>query len=149
MSYDQFPSFDTLTGNRVDLQTDIVPRGTEPIVQRLPVDEPPFGRRDWPGVVFDSAVPSRYSPGTRTRLTGRVTETDHPVETVLLRFWRHDGRGDQALRYWASVEADGTFDVDVEPTTLQTGSYSLGVFLFWPGSGSQHPRAMLSPAIVD
>ena len=42
-SYDQYPSFDALTGDRVDLQTDIVPRMVEPILQALTVDYPTFG----------------------------------------------------------------------------------------------------------
>ena len=148
-SYDQYPSFDALTGDRVDLQTDIVPRMVEPILQALTVDYPTFGLRDWPGVVFDTAVPSRYSTGTRIRLSGRVTDASHDVDTVLVRFWKHDGGSDQALRYWASVDADGSFAIDVEPAALQTGSYSIGVFLFWPASGAQRPRAMLSHTIVE
>ena len=148
-SYDGYPSFDALTGNRVDLQTDILPRTAGPIVQPLAVDAPAFGRRDWPGVVFDAAVPSRYSTGTRTRLSGRVTGLSRNVDTVLVRFWKHDGSSDQALRYWASVDVDGSFAVDIAPAALQAGSYSIGVFLFWPDSDSQHPRAILSPAVVD
>ena len=149
MSYDQYPSFDTLTGHRVDLQTDIVPRTGVTIVQPLAVDSPAFGRRDWPGVVFDAPVPSRYSAGSRRRLTGRVTDASHPYKTVLVRLWKHEGRSDHALRYWATVDVDGSFAVDIAPTTAQTGSYSLEVFLFAPDLGSQHPRAILSPLIVD
>ena len=148
-SYDLYPSFDTLTANRVDLQTDIVPRTAEPIIQPLPVDSPDFGRLDWPGVVFDEAVPSRYSIGTRTRLSGRVTDTSRNFDTLLVRLWKHDGGSDQALRYWTPIGADGSFAIDIAPASLQTGSYSIGVFLFSPDSGSQHPRAILSPAVVD
>lgn len=149
LSYDQYPSFDALTGNRVDLQTDIAPRLVEPITQPMTVDYPAFGQRDWPGIIFESPVPSRYTTGSRTRLSGRVTDTSRSFDTVLVRFWRHNGTSDQALRYWASVNPDGSFAIDVAPGQLQTGSYSLGVFLFWPDSGSQDPRAMLSPAIVE
>ena len=148
-SYDLYPSFDALTDNRVDLQTDIVPRAAAPIIQPLSVDSPAFGRRDWPGVVFDAAVPSRFSTGTSTRLSGRVTDTSRNIDTVLVRLWKHNGSSDQALRYWASLDLDGFFSVNVEPAALQTRSYSIGVFLFWPGSSSQHPRAILSPAFVD
>ena len=147
-SYDLYPSFDALTGNRVDLQTDIVPRTAAPIVQPLAVDAPTFGRRDWPGVMFDTAVPSRYSTGTRTRLSGRVTDTSRHFDMVLVRLWKHNGDSHQALRYWTSVDADGSFTVDIEPAPLQTGSYNIGVFLLSSDSGAQHPRAILSPVVV-
>ena len=148
-SYDGYPSFDALTNNLVDLQTDIMPRGDVPIVQPLPVDYPVFGQRDWPGLVFDSAVPSRYGSGTRTRLSGHVTDREHPVDSLLVRFWKHNGGSEDALRYWASVDADGSFVVELEAEAFSAGSYSMGVFLFWPGSGAQHPRALLSPVVVD
>ena len=120
-SYDLYPSFDTLTANRVDLQTDIVPRTAEPIIHPLSVDSPDFGRLDWPGVVFDGAVPSRYSTGTRTRLSGRVTDTSRNFDTLLVRLWKHDGGSDQALRYWTPISADGSFAIDIAPASLQTG----------------------------
>ena len=119
-SYDLYPSFDTLTGNRVDLQTDIVPRTAEPIIQPLSVDSPDFGQQDWPGVVFDGAVPSRYSTGTRTRLSGRVTDTSRNFDTLLVRLWKHDGGSSQALRYWTPVNTDGSFTVDIAPASPQT-----------------------------
>ena len=78
-----------------------------------------------------------------------MTDTSHPFDTVLVRFWKHNGGSDDALRYRASVGVDGSFAIELEPTVLQAGTYSMGVFLFWPASGSQHPQAMLSPVVVD
>ena len=126
VSYDQYPSFDALTGNRVDLQTDITPRVGEPITQPLAVDYPVFGQRDWPGIVFETPIPSRYTSGRRTRLSGRVTDTSRSFNTVLVRLWKHNGSSDDALRYWASINPDGSFALDVAPGSFQTGSYSLG-----------------------
>ena len=148
VSYDQYPSFDALTGHRVDLQTDIVPRAAEPITEPLEVDSPAFGNSDWPGVVFDGPVPSHFDAGTRTRLSGRVTDPDPAMDAILVRLWKHDGGTEQALRYWAPIEPNGSFAVDVEPAARETGSYSVGIFLFGPQSGPQLPRALLSPAVV-
>ena len=70
--------------------------------------------------MFDGAVPSRYSTGTRTRLSGRVTDTSRNFDTLLVRLWKHDGGSSQALRYWTPVNTDGSFTVDIAPASPQT-----------------------------
>lgn len=164
VSFDGYPSFDALTEYRVDLQTDIVP-GTsfvpqtgimsaskdlviQPLDSRA-IDSPAFGPRDWPGVEFDAPVPSHYRPSTPVRLSGRITAAaPGATDTILVRFWKSGGSDRDALRFWGDVQPNGRFTVDVDPTALQEGTYSVGVFLFWPDSGAQYPRGLMSPAFV-
>jgi hypothetical protein len=158
VSFDGYPSFDELTDYRVDLQTDIVPARPattahdNELVQPLAspaIDSPAFGQRDWPGVEFDAPVPSHYHADTTVRLSGRITaDAPDATDSILVRFWKSGGESQDALRFWGDVNADGRFTVDVDPTSLQEGSYSVGVFLFWQDSGAQYPRGILSPAIV-
>ena len=164
VSFDGYPSFDALTEYRVDLQTDIVP-GTsfvpqtgimsaskdlviQPLDSRA-IDSPAFGPRDWPGVEFDAPVPSHYRPSTPVRLSGRITAAaPGATDTILVIFWKSGGSDRDALRFWGDVQPNGRFTVDVDPTALQEGTYSVGVFLFWPDSGAQYPRGLMSPAFV-
>ena len=161
VSFEGYPSFDALTEYRVDLQTDIVPaRPASPaspaskdgLVQplaSLAIDSPSFGPGDWPGLEFDTPVPSYYRPATRVRLSGRITASaPDATDTILVRFWKSGGSDGDALRFWGTVNPDGRFTVDVDPTALQEGTYSVGVFLFWPDSGAQYPRGIMSPAFV-
>ena len=138
VSYDGYHSFDALTGGRVDLQTDIVPAHADSPAQPLTglssrvIDAPDFGKWDWPGVEFDQPVPGHYRTAARVRLTGRLT-TGAPANTqsILVRFWKSGGGDGDALRFWGTVRPDGRFTVNIEPTALQEGTYSLAVFLFW------------------
>ncbi|MEE2791364.1 MAG: hypothetical protein VX453_07020 [Acidobacteriota bacterium] len=42
------------------------------ISKPMTVTYPPFGQRDWRGLVFDAPVPSRVKTGASLRLTGRI-----------------------------------------------------------------------------
>ena len=108
VSYAGYPSFDALTGRRVDLQTDITPTQMDRLVRPLAVDTPAFGRRDWPGIEFDTTVPSHYPAGSRVRLSDRIDSTvPNSVDTILVRFWKSGGGDRDALRFWSTVTPDG------------------------------------------
>lgn len=111
---------------------------------------PRFGRRDWRGAEFNDSVPSRFVAGQRVTLAGRITATDRTdFNSILFRFWKYDGNSDNAVRFWGSVTRSGTFTVEGDFTQAQRGLYSMELFLFWPDSGSQYPRSMLTPILVE
>jgi hypothetical protein len=150
ISFDGFGSFDVATNRRIDLKTDVRPLTGQRIVDSLPVDFPECGRSDWRDVLFDAAVPSRYSVGQRARWSGRVTATDrNDFSAIIIRLWRDGGTTDDAVTVQAQVSSAGTFIAETQLESRHSGRYRMEVFLFWPNSGSQFPRAMLSPVTIE
>ena len=150
-SYDGYVSFDAATQNTVDLRTDVAPAGGggagSAVVE---VTRPELGRRDWPGVEFDTKVPSRFVVNQNVRLSGRVTATDRTdFDKVLIRFWKSDGTSEDAVRVQVSLTRSGTFTADFQFSNGQRGLYSMDVFLLWPDAGPQFPRARLTPILVE
>jgi hypothetical protein len=149
-SYEGYVSFDRATRNTVDLRSDISPKAGGPTGTAVEVTTPRFGRRDWRGVEFDDTVPSRFVAGQRVTLAGRITATDRTdFNNVLVRFWRYGGTADHAVLLWGTVTRSGTFTVDVAFTQAQRGLYAMEVFLFWPNSGTQYPRGIVTPVLVE
>jgi hypothetical protein len=149
-SYEGYVSFDRATQNAVDLQTGITPKAGGAAGAAVEVTTPRFGKRDWRGVEFTDTVPSRFVAGQKVSLAGRITATDRSdFNNVLVRLWKYGGTSDNAVRVWGTVTRSGTFTADVEFTAGQRGFYQMEVFLFWPDSGSQFPRGLLSPILVE
>lgn len=149
-SYDGYVSFDRATRNTVDLQTGIAPKAGGPAGAAVEVTTPRFGKKDWRGVEFTDTVPSRFVAGQRVTLAGRVTATDrNDFNNVLIRFWKYGGTSDNALLLWGTVTRSGSFTVDVDFTAAQRGLYLMEAFLFWPSSGSQFPRGLVTPILVE
>jgi hypothetical protein len=149
-SYEGYVSFDRATRNLVDLRTDISPIAGGAPGTAVEVTAPRFGRRDWRGVEFNDTVPSRFVAGQRVTLAGRIIATDRSdFDNVLVRFWKYGGNADDAVRVFATVTRSGTFTVDVNFTQAQRGLYEMEVFLFWPSSGSQFPRGLVTPILVE
>ena len=149
-SYDGNVSFDRATQNLVDLQAEVVPKAGGAPGAAVEVTTPRFGRADWRGLEFNETVPSRFAVGQRVALSGRVTATDKTdFNFMLVRFWKYEGNDDNAVRFQTEVTRSGTFTVDVEFTPAQRGLYWMEVFLFWPESGGQTPRSVLTPILVE
>lgn len=150
VSADGFVSFDRALSNEVDLQTDIAPKSSEKISQRLEVNFPSFSTRECPGVEFDQAVPTTVNTQLPVHITGRVTATDRTdFSQIVLRFARV-GQADQAaLRVTADLDRSGRFTLDFAFTNDQLGVYVMDILLFWPNAPSQFPRSSLSPFIVN
>lgn len=150
ISYDGYGSFDLATYRGIDLKQDIRPKNAGKIAQALPVDTPEFGRDDWRDISFDAPVASRYSVGQRVGWSGRVTATDRSdFSQVLLRFWKYGGTTDDAVRVQGAVSSAGTFVIEHQFEDHHRGRYEMEVFLFWPNSGGQFPRAGATTIVIE
>ena len=150
-SYDGFGSFFEATGDRVVLRTDVDPLdtgATPKIAQTLTVRYPPFGSRDWRGLVFDAAVPSRVETGAALVLAGRI---DRELLTGSYRFLVV-----RAARYGAPPSAATTVQATVSggrfavPLRLaQPGAYAIDAFVFVDAAGPAIPTSVVTPLFVE
>jgi hypothetical protein len=84
------------------------------------------------------------------RWSGQVTAGDHSdFNQIILRLWRFGGTVDDAVRVVTPVSTAGTFIAETELGPQTRGRYQLEVYLFWPGSGSQNPRSILTPFTIE
>lgn len=150
LSWNGFSSFDTATYRRIDLTHEIRPIAAEQIQEPLPVDFPRFAPTDFRDVITDSAIASLYDVGERFRFAGRVTATDHnDFNQILVGLYREPGDQANFIQGRSSVSANGSFDIALPVFTAdQLGQWSIVVYLFWPGSGSQYARMQLGPLTV-
>jgi hypothetical protein len=139
--------FHVATNEAVTLSTSIVPRTGAALAQTLDTDAPAFGPLDWRGVEFTAPVPGRIASGTAVDLQGRVTATD-PVDfdRISITFWRD---GEEPLVFAGAVNRVGDFTVPVRFPAGATGRFVMSVYLFWPESGPQYPRASMTSILVD
>ena len=150
VNYSGYGSFDIATHWAMDLKQDIRPKGAAPAARVPQNDFPDFGVSDLRGIRFDSPIATHYSARQRVRWSGRVTAGDRSdFNQITLRLWRSGGTIDNAVRVMAPVSSAGTFIAEVELGPQTRGRYELEVFLFWPGSGSQVPRAILTPFTIE
>lgn len=147
-AFDNYVSFWRATLNAVDLRTTATPNGGSPLAQTLDTDTPNFGTSDWRGVTFDTPIPSRIAVGQTVTLTGRVVATDRrDFNALTLGFWSINASA--AINFSSAVSSSGGYSVTIRFTDAQKGQYYLSDYLFWPGSGSQYPRASLSTITVE
>ena len=116
----------------------------------LPVDAPRFAPSDFREILPDAPVPTLYDAGERFRMTGRVIASDrNDFSSVLVGLYRDPGGDGNFIRGDSRVGGNGSFDIATSTFTAdQRGQWILEVFLFWPGSGSQHARFYLGPITV-
>ena len=146
-TYNSFVSFPRATGKAIALQTAIVPKTQAALDQQLDTDTPAFGRSDWRGVTFGAPVPSRFVTNQPVTVTGHVTAPDRSdFNEVALVFFTVNST---SVDFRGTVSRSGDFTVPIRFTDAQRGAYQLGVYLFWPGSGSQHPRSTVSTIAVE
>lgn len=150
VSYSGYGSFDIATHWAMDLKQDIRPKSAAAAARVPQNDYPDFGVSDLRDVRFDSPIATHYSVGQRVRWSGQVTAGDHSdFYQIILRLWRFGGTIDDAVRVVAPVSSAGTFIAETELGPETRGRYQMEVFLFWPGSGSQNPRSILTPFTID
>jgi hypothetical protein len=143
-----FVPFRVATNDAVNLSTRIKPRRGERLPETLDTDAVEFGASDWRGVTFSSPVPGRFEANRETILTGRVTATDAvDFGQISLTFWS-DGI-ETPVTFSGAVSRGGDFSVPVRFTDAQRGRYGLAIYLFWPDSGPQYPRASLTSIAVE
>jgi len=149
VSYSGYGSFDIATHWAMDLKQDIRPKAAP--AARVPQnDYPDFGVSDVRDIRFDSPIATHYSVGQRVRWSGQVTAGDHSdFNQIILRLWRFGGTVDDAVRVVTPVSTAGTFIAETELGPQTRGRYQLEVYLFWPGSGSQNPRSILTPFTIE
>jgi hypothetical protein len=149
-SYDGFGSFDSATGRLIDLRQDIRPRNGERLDQRLEVDFPALGHDDFRDVRFEAAVPTVYRTGRSYRWSGQLLSPDRgDYSQILLRLWKYGGTAEDAVLVRAPISSSGSFQLEHQFREAEKGRRTMEVFLFWPGSGSQFPRAIAGPVTID
>ena len=150
-SYDGYGSFFESTGNRVVLRTDVDPLdtgATPKIAQTLTVEYPPFGSRDWRGLVFDAAVPSRVETGESLLLTGRIDTTMLPgsYQFLILRAARYGAAPSAATTVQTTISG-GRFVVPLR--LVQPGAYAIDAFVFADADSSAIPTSVVTPLFVE
>ena len=149
-SCDGFGSFDQATGRLIDLRHDIRPLDATRLDRLLDVDFPALGHDDFRDVRFDEAVPTVYRTGRSYRWSGRLLAPDRgDYSQILLRLWKYAGTSDDAVLIRAPISASGSFQLEHQFREAEKGRRTIEVFLFWPGSGSQFPRAIAGPVTID
>jgi hypothetical protein len=147
-TYDGYVPLHVATNDAVHLVTAIEPTAGPILPEMLNTDTPTFATRDWRGVEFTESVSTRFSAGARRRLSGRVTATDAVDFNQVGLIFYQAGNPDP-VKFYTTVSRSGDFSVDVSFTDAQRGRYMMGVFLFWPNSGAQYARTMLSTIVVQ
>ena len=152
-SYDGYGSFAEATGYRVTLRTDIdtLDGGSNPkITQRLTVSYPPFGPRDWRGLVFEAPVPSRVTAGASLSLTGSIDPAilAGSYQFVILRASRYGDAPSDATTFQTTVSG-GRFSVPLQFTSAQTGAYAIDAFIFVDADSPAIPTSVVTPLFVE
>lgn len=143
------PSFFEATGKKVRLKTDINPRRSPKIKQKLTVTYPKFGTTDWRGIEFDKLVPSRFRAGKTVTLSGRVTATDLKNAIEIVLWFQVDGVPSSEWKLIREPVTGGRFSARVNFTGGEKDVYTLAVFLFKPGGSSAITIGALTPIIVN
>jgi hypothetical protein len=147
-TYDGYASFRLATQNTVTLTTAIRPLNQPDLPEVLDTATHSLGALDWRGVSFSGPVRTRFSVGETVTLKGRVTATDAvDFQTVGVGFYQADTPG--TVIFYGEVKRSGDFSVEVRFNDSQRGRYAMGVFLYWPNSGSQYPRSSMSTITVE
>lgn len=145
---DGYVPFRVATHDAVTLSTAIVPRRGAALPPVLDTDTPAFAGSDWRGVSFTSPVPSRFTANEDVVLTGRVVARDTvDFDRIVVSFWG-DGIA-EAITFAGDITRGGDFTVPVHFTDGQRGRYVMSVYLFWPDSGPQRPRASVTSIGVE
>jgi hypothetical protein len=152
-AYDGFGSFYEATGGRANLHTAVVTRDPmlHPVVtQSLDVRNVPFGTRDWRGLLFDDALPSRVRTSTTLTLSGSIDPDVLPgsYQFLVIRATRMDDPPDEARTVQTSVSG-GRFALSLRFPSDGSGAYSLDAFVFVDVAASPISTSVLTPLFVD
>jgi hypothetical protein len=143
-------SFEAATSGLVDVRGDIRPLRAPAIVEPFAVDGRVFDRDDVRTIQFDQSLPSRYEAGRSYVLSGTVKAADRSdVSSISILLFKYGGTASDTIRIDGVVMGNSTFRVERRFAPAQRGVYTMHVYLFWPGSGSQYSRASLSPILID
>jgi hypothetical protein len=150
LSIDGFSSPFVATGGRVSVSTSISPLTGSSLPETFEIDHPAIGRRDFRGLELINPAPTYYRAGETVSIAGKITATE-PVDfnQMLLRFSKYGGTSDEVVRFSGAISRSGDFTVAVRFTPAQAGRYVVAAFLFWPDSGTQWARTILTPVVVE
>jgi hypothetical protein len=144
---DGYVPFRVATHNAVTLSTAIVARRAAALPQVLDTDTPAFGALDWRGVSFDPPVRQVFAANDDVLLTGHVTAGDAvDFDRIAVAFWNEGVAA--PITFAGDIGRSGDFTVPVHFTADHRGRYVMSVYLFWPGSGPQRPRASVTSVAV-
>ena len=81
-------------------------------------------------------------------LTGRVTARDGvDFDRIVLSLWNEGAA--EAITFAGDITRGGDFSVPIRFAAGQRGRYAMSVYLFWPDSGPQRPRASVTSIGVE
>ena len=152
-SYDGYGSFFEATGGRASLHTDIEPLETSvnpTVTETATVSYPPFGPRDWRGLVFDAPVPSRVAAGASLSLSGRIDPEilREKYQFLVLRVMRYGDPPSAATTVQAMVSA-GRFAIPLRFISTQAGAHAIDAFVFVDADGPAIPTSVVTPLFVE
>ena len=152
-SFDGYGSFFEATRGMMSLSTDMVPldiTGGVRSSESMTVTYPPFGQRDWRGLVFDTAVPSRVEAGELLRLTGRIDPEVLGADYRFLVFRATPyGSPPGVAVVLQTTISGGRFSVTLGFSEEQVGSYAIDAFVFVDAEGGPISTSTLTPFFVE
>lgn len=144
-SWEGVPSFFEATGGAVRLRTDVTPRRRAKVRQAIEAAPRSVDPDEFRGVRLDEPLPTSIAAGETVTIAGTVTATDRDdFSGACVRWSRYGAARDDQIFECGRVSAAGRFAVPHTFTAGEAGRYALQIFLFWPDSGPQYPRANVS-----
>ena len=142
-SYLGHPSFFQANRKLMHLRTNIVPKNSPKIGYPFRTTFREYSRKDWRGINFDRAVPTKFQANKPYTFSGTVTLTDQSYDQILIGLMKADGTSE--LKYAPIINQ--RFQVTTQ--FPEPGNWLIGAYLYYPGSGPQYAVTNLSGIIVN
>lgn len=148
-SWEGVPSFFEATGGAVPLRTDVTPRRHAKVRQEIETAPRSMDPGELRGVRLDEPLPTFIAAGETVTIAGTVTAADRDdFNGACVRWSRYGASADDRIFKCARISGRGRFSVPHTFTNGEVGRYALQLFLFYPDSGPQYPRANVSTITV-
>lgn len=149
-SWEGAPSFFEATGGAVPLRTDVTPRRHAKVRQAIETAPRAIDPGEFRDVRLDEPLPTFIAAGETVAVAGTVTAADRDdFNGACVRWSRYGAAREDQIFKCARVSANRRFSVPHTFTDSEAGRYALQLFLFWPDSGPQYPRANVSTIRVE
>ncbi len=147
-TWEGVPSFFEATGGAVPLRTDVTPTSAAKIAATVETGDMPVAPGEFRGVQLDAPVPARIAVGETVTIAGAVTTTERDDFTIACAAWNRYGADEAGGIFECDSIAGDRFSVSHTFTGRDAGHHTLRIFLFFPGSDPQFPRASISGITV-
>ena len=145
-TWEGVPSFFEAAGGAATLRTDVTPLRTAKIAETFETGHMPIAPGEFRDVRLDAPVPARFTVGETVTVAGTVTTLERDDFHIACVDWTHAGAIPD-LRACGAVIGD-RFSIGYRFTAGDAGHRALVLYLFYPGSGLQLPRASISGITV-